>query len=152
MENLILDINDILEDINLSPELKERVTLAAESIIETRKGEISVKLIEHNCRKYYNVNNIIKKHNIRNEIKTRKREIVLYRQTAIWLIKQHFPMTTLRDLGNMFEKDHATAIHALKTISNLLDTNREIRYDIAMIEKAIQDDIKKAVIQNKIFI
>ena len=56
------------------------------------------------------------------EMKTRKREIVTARQVSMMLAKT-FTKYSLAKIGNEIgKKDHATVLHACKTISNLLDT------------------------------
>jgi hypothetical protein len=68
--------------------------------------------------------------------KTRKREIVFTRQTIMYFGKK-YEQGTLRVLGDIFGKDHATALHGIKTINNLIDTNPQIRHDIGKMDEII---------------
>lgn len=62
-------------------------------------------------------------------MKTRKREIVEARQTAMALVYHRFrnsKFISLQTIGaNIGNKDHATVIHASKSVNNLCDTNKE---------------------------
>lgn len=56
------------------------------------------------------------------ESKSRKRELVTARQISMSLAKK-FTKDSLASIGNEIGgKDHATVLHACKTINNLLDT------------------------------
>ncbi|MDP2338048.1 MAG: helix-turn-helix domain-containing protein [Bacteroidota bacterium] len=58
-------------------------------------------------------------------IKTRKRETVLARQMAHFK-SVRFTWHTLSAIGSYFgEKDHATVLHSVRSINNLLDTDYE---------------------------
>lgn len=48
---------------------------------------------------------------------TRKREILVPRQLIMYLVWKHvWPVVSWVDIGGMYGKDHATAIHAVKSI------------------------------------
>lgn len=69
--------------------------------------------------------------------KTRKREYVYARQIAMTLLSKHTRFS-LTDIGNMFNgKDHATVIHAKKTLRNLIDTNRSIKEEVSLVESLV---------------
>ncbi|MBE6302402.1 MAG: chromosomal replication initiator protein DnaA [Bacteroidales bacterium] len=70
--------------------------------------------------------------------KSRKREIVLVRQTAMFLAKKHLDLSTSKIGLQIGRRDHATVLHACKTISNLLDTNKQFRSEMSEIEAALQ--------------
>ena len=56
--------------------------------------------------------------------KSRKREIVTARQVAMYLSKKH-THHSLKSIGHYFGgRDHSTVIHALQTVSDLLDTDQ----------------------------
>lgn len=55
---------------------------------------------------------------------TRVREIVRPRQFAMYLARM-FTKRTLYQIGTYFGKDHATVIHAIKTVRDLADTDYE---------------------------
>ena len=80
----------------------------------------------------------------------RKREVVEARQTAMYFIKENFPLLTLEKIGNMFSgKDHATVLHAIRCVENVKDkefnnlvekVRIEIEYlDIPLVERLFYD-------------
>lgn len=69
---------------------------------------------------------------------SRKREIVQARQIAM-LFYNKYTKLSLADIGTKIgNKDHATVLHACKTINNLIDTDKQIRADIDNIEKQVK--------------
>ena len=99
---------------------------------EYEKEPISVEKIIKTVAEYYNVDvNSI-------NTKSRKREIVLVRQTAMFLAKKHLDLSTSKIGQQIGRRDHATVLHACKTISNLLDTNKQFRSELNEIESALQ--------------
>ena len=60
--------------------------------------------------------------------KSRVRKYVEIRQTVMALTRLHWgEEKSLSDIGGFFGKDHATALHAIKTIKNLRETDRKYR-------------------------
>ena len=101
-------------------------------ISEYEKEPISIDKIVKTVAEYYNVDvNTI-------NTKSRKREIVLVRQTAMFLAKKHLDLSTSKIGMQIGRRDHATVLHACKTISNLLDTNKQFRGEMNEIEAALQ--------------
>ena len=101
-------------------------------ISEYEKEPISIDKIVKTVAEYYNVDvNSI-------NTKSRKREIVLVRQTAMFLAKKHLDLSTSKIGMQIGRRDHATVLHACKTISNLLDTNKQFRGELNEIEAALQ--------------
>lgn len=88
----------------------------------------------------YIVNVVVDRLNISLEdfhSKLKKREIVMARQLAMYFSKKYTksPLATIgRQCGN---KDHATVIHAIKTIENLLQTDKQFKALVSDIEKNI---------------
>ena len=67
--------------------------------------------------------------------KTRKREIVQCRQLAMYFSKQ-MTKNSLAMIGKYCgNKDHATVLHACKTVNNLSDTDKRFKGYISDIEK-----------------
>lgn len=70
--------------------------------------------------------------------KTRKREIVEARQVAMNLVYQRFKdskLISLADIGKYIgDKDHATVLHAAKTVNNLFDTSHPFRERYEVLE------------------
>ena len=69
--------------------------------------------------------------------KTRKREIVQCRQLAMYFSKQ-MTKNSLAMIGKYCgNKDHATVLHACKTVNNLADTDKRFKGYIIDIEKKL---------------
>ena len=69
--------------------------------------------------------------------KTRKREIVQCRQLAMYFSKQ-MTKSSLAMIGKYCgNKDHATVLHACKTVNNLADTDKQFKGYISDIEKKL---------------
>lgn len=81
---------------------------------------------------YYNVE--IESLNTR----SRKREVVLVRQIAMYLSKKHLDMSTSKIGQYVGNRDHATVLHACKTIANLAETDKQFRGELNEIELSIQ--------------
>lgn len=66
--------------------------------------------------------------------KSRKREIVQARQIAMYLAKFH-TRESLQNIGRKIgERDHATVLHACKTVSNLMDTDKSFKAGLKELE------------------
>jgi chromosomal replication initiator protein len=72
------------------------------------------------------------------QAKTRKREIVQARQIAMFFSK-NMTKSSLASIGSQIGgKDHATVLHACKTVSNLKDTDKNFRVYIDEIERKLK--------------
>lgn len=71
--------------------------------------------------------------------RTRKREIVQARQLTMYFAKK-MTKSSLAIIGlQCGNKDHATVLHACKTIANLAETDKQFRYWIDEIEKKFKE-------------
>lgn len=61
------------------------------------------------------------------QVKTRKRDIVEARQVAMYLSKRNTKESLAKIGSAIGGKDHATVIHACRTVENLLETDRVFR-------------------------
>ena len=69
--------------------------------------------------------------------KTRKREVVQARQIAMFFAKK-MTKSSLANIGmHCGGKDHATVLHACKTVNNLVDTDKRFRGYVDDLEKKI---------------
>lgn len=105
--------------------------------IESFECSISINLINTSviantiCR-YFNIPRDIL------ESKTRKREIVQCRQIAMYFSKR-LTKDSLSTIGSIIgDKDHATVLHACKTINNLIDTDKKFDAQINLLEKRLK--------------
>ncbi len=72
------------------------------------------------------------------QAKTRKREIVQARQIAMYFSKT-LTKASLASIGSQIgNKDHATVLHACKTVNNLMDTDRSFKSQIDEIDKKLK--------------
>ncbi len=72
------------------------------------------------------------------QAKTRKREIVQARQIAMYFSKS-LTKYSLASIGAQIgSKDHATVLHACKTVNNLKDTDKNFRQFVEDIEKKLK--------------
>ncbi len=70
--------------------------------------------------------------------KTRKREIVQARQIAMYFSKS-LTKSSLASIGAQIgKKDHATVLHACKTVTNLKDTDKAFNLSLNEIEKKLK--------------
>ncbi len=70
--------------------------------------------------------------------KTRKREIVQARQLAMFFAKKH-TKASLATIGlHCGNKDHATVLHACRTVNNLVETDKQFRIYVEEIDKKIK--------------
>lgn len=66
--------------------------------------------------------------------KTRKREIVLARQAAMYLCKQHTTQSVSRIGTVVGGRDHATVLHAIKNVEDLLKTDPDFKKKFDAVE------------------
>ncbi|MDZ7744079.1 MAG: chromosomal replication initiator protein DnaA [Bacteroidota bacterium] len=70
--------------------------------------------------------------------KTRKREIVQARQLSMFFAKKH-TKASLATIGlHCGNKDHATVLHACRTVNNLIDTDKQFRSYVEELDKKIK--------------
>jgi chromosomal replication initiator protein len=72
--------------------------------------------------------------------KTRKREIVQARQISMFFAKE-LTKSSLKTIGLHFGgRDHSTVIHAVQTVNDLIETDKEFRINIEEIKKKINQN------------
>lgn len=73
--------------------------------------------------------------------KTRKREVVQARQVCIYFVKDNTKIS-LKEIGRKFGGiDHATVIHAIKQVGNLMFSDKNYREKIIACENLIDFEI-----------
>lgn len=86
--------------------------------------------------------------------KSRKRELVFIRQLCMYFARKK-TKASLSQVGTYMSRDHATVLHAIKTINNLIDTDRMIKYEInkwdAMINLGLKYNFMKVQITVPIY-
>ena len=89
------------------------------------------KLIESIILNYYGLETFI--------TKSRLRKVVNARQIFCYLQKKHNSNNfTLTRIGSLIEKDHATVLHGIKTINNLLEYDWQTQYDLNKLELTLK--------------
>jgi chromosomal replication initiation ATPase DnaA len=76
--------------------------------------------------------------------KCRKRELNDVRQIAMWIIRKGTSMS-FYDVGKVFNRHHATVLHAVKSVENMIQTDNKYRADVEQILNHIDSpDINRA--------
>lgn len=68
--------------------------------------------------------------------RSREWKYVYPRQVAMWLLRKEKQNTSTK-VGELFKRDHATVLHGVKHITDLMFTDPEVRTDIQNIEELI---------------
>jgi len=116
---------------------KKEITLEltkqiVDNFIKNTNKEISIDYIQKVVSEYFGLT--IDQMNS----KTRKRNIVQARQLSMYFAKQH-TKASLTSIGMQCgNKDHATVLHACKTVQNLIDTDKEFRVYVDDLDKKIK--------------
>jgi len=101
-------------------------------LVNTQRREITIDYIQKIVCDYYKIPVE------QMQGKTRKREIVQARQVSMYFSK-NLTKASLASIGSCIGgKDHATVLHACKTVNNLIDTDRHFRNQIIEIEKKLK--------------
>jgi len=103
-----------------------------DKLIKSTKREISIDYIQKVVCNFYNIalDQL--------QSKTRKREIVQARQVAMFFSKS-LTKSSLATIGSQIGgKDHATVLHACKTVNNLIETDKRFRQQVDEIEKKLK--------------
>ena len=101
-------------------------------LIKNSRRELSIEYISKVVCDYFNmpVDSL--------QTKTRKREVVQARQIVMFFSK-NLTKHSLASIGAMIgKKDHATVLHACKTVNNLRETDKSFRQYVEDIEKKLK--------------
>ncbi len=115
---------------------KKEITLEltkkmVDKFVKNNVKEISIDFIQKVVSEYFDIPIETMKS------KTRRREVVQARQLAMYFAKNH-TKASLATIGSLCGgRDHATVLHACKTVNNLLDTDKRFRSYVEDIEKKI---------------
>jgi chromosomal replication initiator protein len=91
---------------------------------------LSMKIIENAVSKSFNLPAK------RVHSKSRKAELVLCRQITMLLGKQLLKLSYKR-LGEFYDTDHATAMHAVQKAQNVLDTEPEVAEKVEQVKARV---------------
>ena len=116
---------------------KEEVTLElAKNILKTIvtdiDSEVGIDYIQKTVSEYFNVPTDDLK------AKTRKKEIVIARQVAMYFSKD-YTNHSLKSIGYHFGgRDHSTVIHAVQSVNDMIDTNSKFRLSVEELRKKLK--------------
>lgn len=107
--------------------MAERVISKAVRIVAK---EVTVEdIVHHTCEHYH-----IKDESVYSS--SRKRDIVLARQVAMYLTHKHLPNLSLAGIGQQIgSKDHSTVLHACRTIEEQIEMDKTLQTAIEDIER-----------------
>ena len=116
---------------------KEYSIQLAQSIIEksvkNSQCDLTIDHIQQIIADYFNLD-IESLHS-----KTRKRNVVQARQLAMFFSKK-YTKSSLSTIGSQIgQRDHATVLHACKTVENLIETDREFKKYVSDLETKFSD-------------
>ena len=103
-----------------------------DKFVKNTSREISIDFIQKVVCDYFNIGiDLINS-------KTRKREIVQARQLSMYFSKKH-TKASLASIGlHCGNKDHATVLHACRTVNNLVETDKQFRVFVEELDKKIK--------------
>ncbi len=103
-----------------------------QNIVHEVDGEVSIDYIQKYVANYYNIDVALLKS------KTRKQEIVQPRQVAMYFSKL-YTTHSLATIGDYFGgKDHSTVIHSVRTVENLIQTDKKLKAKIKDMQKKLK--------------
>lgn len=104
-----------------------------EKFVKNVKKEISIDYIQKTVSDYFQLDIEIL------QSKTRKRHVVQARQLAMFFAKKH-TKASLANIGSQIgDRDHATVLHACKTVENLVSTDKQFKKYVEDIQKKLSN-------------
>jgi len=118
--------------LNFKPVTVELAKEMVDKYVKSTSKEISVEYIQKMVSEYFGIP--VEKINANK----RDREVVQPRQICMYFAKKYtkLPLATIGALCG--GRDHATVLHACKTISNLYETDKKIKSDVDEIDKKMR--------------
>lgn len=125
--SLIAHASLMKQDLNL--ELAKQVLKTIVHDIET---EVSIDYIQKTVAEYFH----IRTEDLKD--KTRKKEIVIARQLAMYFAKE-YTNHSLKSIGYHFGgRDHSTVIHAVQAVNDMYDTDSRFRNSVEELKKKLK--------------
>ncbi|MFZ9044959.1 MAG: chromosomal replication initiator protein DnaA [Cyclobacteriaceae bacterium] len=116
---------------------KEEITLELaksilKNIVTDIDSEVGIDYIQKTVSDYFKVETDALK------AKTRKKEIVIARQVAMYFSKD-YTNHSLKSIGYHFGgRDHSTVIHAVQSVNDMIDTNAKFRLSVDELRKKLK--------------
>ncbi len=102
------------------------------NIVQDIDSEVGIDFIQKTVSEYFNVSLEDLK------AKTRKKEIVIARQTAMYFAKE-YTNHSLKSIGYHFGgRDHSTVIHAVQSVNDMIDTDSKFKASIDELKKKLK--------------
>ena len=102
------------------------------NIVKEIDSEVGIDYIQKTVSEYFHVGQDDLK------AKTRKKEIVIARQVAMYFSKD-YTNHSLKSIGYHFGgRDHSTVIHALQSVNDMIDTDAKFRYSVDELKKKLK--------------
>ena len=115
--------------VSIDLELAKKVL---KNIVKEIDSEVGIDYIQKTVSDYFHVNQDDLK------AKTRKKEIVIARQVAMYFSKDYINHS-LKSIGYHFGgRDHSTVIHALQSVNDMIDTDSKFRYSVDELKKKLK--------------
>lgn len=132
LEGILVSLmaNAVINNREIDLSLTKRVVSQA---VRLEKKQYTVQSIQETVCKYYNLELAAIQTN------SRKRDIVQARQITMYLSKK-YTESSLSMIGKIVgKKDHATVLHACKTIKDQIETNKAFRATVEEIEELLKN-------------
>ena len=102
-------------------------------VVRLEKKQLSVQSIQEVVCRYFNLEQAAI------QTSSRKREIVQARQITMFLAKKYTDCS-FSHIGKIVgKKDHATVLHACKTVKDQIETNKTFRATVVEIENLLKN-------------
>lgn len=102
------------------------------NIVHDIETEVGIDYIQKTVAEYYHLNQDDLKD------KTRKKEIVIARQVAMYFAKE-YTNHSLKSIGYHFGgRDHSTVIHAVQTVNDMMDVNANFKGSIEDLKEKLK--------------
>lgn len=128
LEGILISIiaHASLNRVEISLELAKTVI---KNFIKDIETEVGIDFIQKSVSEYYGI------HADELKAKTRKKEIVIARQMAMYFSKE-FTQHSLKSIGYHFGgRDHSTVIHAVQTVNDMIETDASFRNAVNELKK-----------------
>ncbi len=113
----------VVSEITGKPASIELAKMALRDILSSQARQVSIDNIQKTVANYYH----IKVSDLKS--KSRKATLAKQRQIAMTVAKQ-LTNLSLPDIGEAFERDHTTVIHAIKKVEEMKNSDPQVREDI----------------------
>ena len=132
LEGILVSLmaNSLVNNREIDMPLTKRIVSLA---VHLEKKQLSVQSIQETVCKYFNLEQAAIQTN------SRKREIVQARQITMFLAKKYTDCSFAHIGKIVGKKDHATVLHACKTIKDQMETNKSFRTSVEEIESLLKN-------------